>query len=125
MDDEGMTESSPPTPTGGTAFLRRHRVLLLMTTWGVVIAGILRAEPLLAALFGSGHSICGVWGCGPPLSSLLVWHGFIAALTIPAAVWTAVCSPVHAAGVFYELYTRIFENLPISAANSREQSHAA
>ena len=32
---------------------------------------------------------------------------------------------LHAAGVFYELYTRIFENLPISAANSGEQSHAA
>lgn len=32
---------------------------------------------------------------------------------------------LHAAGVFHELYTRIFENLPISAANSGEQSHAA
>ncbi len=32
---------------------------------------------------------------------------------------------LHAADVFYELYTRIFAGLPISAANSKEQSHAA
>ena len=32
---------------------------------------------------------------------------------------------VHAVGVFYELYTRIFEALPLSATSDEEQSHAA
>ena len=32
---------------------------------------------------------------------------------------------LHAVGVFYELYTRIFASLPLSGQSSEEQSHAA
>ncbi len=61
----------------------------LVVAWLTSIVAVLRAEPVLAAVVGSGHSICGPWGCGPPLSSLLVWHGFVAILLVPSAIIAA------------------------------------
>ena len=50
----------------------------------------------VAALFGalqihrvsgwSGHSICGPWGCGPPIEALLSYHGFWLVLLLPAGI---------------------------------------
>lgn len=67
--------------------LRQPTKIVLILLWTAAIVGILHAEPLFASVFGDGHSVCGPWGCGPPLKSLLVWHGFVAVLTIPAAAW--------------------------------------
>ena len=32
---------------------------------------------------------------------------------------------LHAAPIFYELYTRVFEHLPLGAGHEEETSHAA
>ncbi len=75
---------------------------LLVVVWLTSIVAVLRAEPVLAAAVGSGHSICGPWGCGPPLSSLLVWHSFVTILLVPPAIIAAKKRPdfaVHWAGL--------------------------
>lgn len=66
---------------------------LLVVAWLTSIVAVLRADPVLAAVVGSGHSICGPWGCGPPLSSLLVWHGFVTVLLVPSAIIAAKKRP--------------------------------
>ena len=44
-----------------------------IVAWGAAMLGVLslRALPL-----ESEHSICGPWGCGPPVPALLACHGF-------------------------------------------------
>lgn len=73
---------------------QRFRKPLLLFTWALAVAGILHAEPLLAQVVGDGHSVCGFWGCGPPLKSIIVWHGFVACVVVPAAAWLAHAYPV-------------------------------
>jgi hypothetical protein len=73
--------------------VRRPGWLLI---WMLLLGGLLRSEPLWQQVFGAEHSICGVWGCGPPISSLLVWQGSIAVLLIPAAVIMATQFPLLA-----------------------------
>jgi len=34
-----------------------------------------------------GHSICGPWGCGPPISALIGYHGFWLLLMVLPAWW--------------------------------------
>ena len=51
------------------------RVVIGLLVWGAALFGILQ----IGLASGSGlheHSICGPWGCGPPTSALLGWHGF-------------------------------------------------
>lgn len=67
--------------------------LVLLTGWGVLLIGLLNAEPVVARLIDSNHDICGLWGCGPPVSALIVWHSFIAAIGIPAVVGLAIAKP--------------------------------
>ncbi len=62
---------------------------LLAVAWLTSIVAMLRAEPVVEAVVSAGHSICGPWGCGPPLSSLLVWHGFVTILLVPSAMVAA------------------------------------
>jgi hypothetical protein len=62
---------------------------LLVAAWLTVILLVLRAESAISDVVGAGHSICGPWGCGPPLSSLLVWHGFVTILLVPSAIIAA------------------------------------
>ena len=90
------------------SFLQQHRGKIVLTAWGLLIAGILRAEPAAGALSGSGHSICGPWGCGPPLSSLIVWHTFIAAVVVPASVWAAFRYPAFAAAAYRPVVAVVF-----------------
>jgi hypothetical protein len=33
------------------------------------------------------HSLCGPWGCSPPLQALVAMHGFWVLATVPPAVW--------------------------------------
>ena len=74
----------------------KYRTALLLSLWAASVAVILHVEPLLAKISGDGHSICGAWGCGPPLSSLIVWHGFVASVAIPTAVLLAKRYPLLA-----------------------------
>ncbi len=49
------------------------RTIFLFAAWAVALFGSLqvhRWEDLL------GHAICGPWGCGPPLSALIGYHGY-------------------------------------------------
>ena len=89
--DRRPPETALRTGTGATG-----TTLVVVLVWLTGLVGILHAEPAFGKIFGSGHSICGVWGCGPPLSSLLVWHAFVGMVAIPAAVVTAVKFPAEA-----------------------------
>lgn len=74
--------------------LKSKRVpLTLGAGWVATLLGILNAEPVVAMAVGSDHAVCGAWGCGPPLSSLIVWHSFVAGVVIPAAVVLAFAKP--------------------------------
>jgi hypothetical protein len=54
----------------------------------MVWAGSLLAALSIRDLPGDwGHSICGAWGCGPPLQALLAYHlAWLVVLAPPAAV---------------------------------------
>lgn len=58
--------------------------------WATAVLGILKSEPLLKRMIEERHSICGPWGCGPPLTTILVWNGFIASILIPTAILLGV-----------------------------------
>ncbi len=73
--------------------LRRWGLVLL---WMLLLAGVLRSDPLLQKVIGANNSICGVWGCGPPINSILVWQGFIALAIVPTAVIAAKKFPITA-----------------------------
>lgn len=88
---QSSTTPSTPVATGANAW--RWGLLLL---WTLLLAGVLHSEPLLQKVLGANHSICGVWGCGPPITSLLAWHGFVAAAIVPSAVIAAKRSPITA-----------------------------
>ena len=47
-------------------------------------AGLLGVLQIGRVGFGANaHSICGPWGCGPPTSALVAWHGFWLVLAAP------------------------------------------
>ncbi len=51
------------------------RIILALSVWSVALFGVLQVG--LASGHGlHEHSICGPWGCGPPTSALVGWHGF-------------------------------------------------
>jgi len=65
-----------------------YRIAILvtgLTIWGLALFGVLQIG-LLAGAGGHAHgavSICGPWGCGPPVSALVAMHGFWTLLAMP------------------------------------------
>ena len=54
-----------------------------LTGWGLTLAGTLS----IASLPGDwGNSICGAWGCGPPLQALVACHASWVVVLIPAGM---------------------------------------
>lgn len=49
-----------------------HKLLLLLV-WAVAMFTTLQVHRFEGWF---GHAICGPWGCGPPVSALLGYHGF-------------------------------------------------
>ena len=60
------------------------RNLLLLGAWVAVLFGVLQVHHF-ESLFG--HAICGPWGCGPPVSALIGYHGFWLLLMLLPAWW--------------------------------------
>lgn len=69
--------------------MRSLRLYLALATWVVLLFGVLQVGRLAgdhdhAIAHGTGLSICGAWGCGPPVEALIGWHGFwIVFLALP------------------------------------------
>ena len=59
------------------------RNLIWFAAWGVSLFGVLRIRFLEDRW---DHALCGVWGCGPPLSALVSYHGFWLLFILPMAV---------------------------------------
>jgi len=57
--------------------------LLFLPIWLLGLWGSLKIHELDLNL---GHSICGPWGCGPPVEALLGYHAFWLVLTFPVAI---------------------------------------
>lgn len=54
-----------------------------LIVWGVVLTGTLS----VAHWSGDwGHSVCGAWGCGPPLQALVACHSSWLVVLLPIAV---------------------------------------
>ena len=60
------------------------RNLLLLVVWAASLFGVLQVHHF-ESLFG--HAICGPWGCGPPVSALIGYHGFWLLLMLLPAWW--------------------------------------
>lgn len=74
------------------------KLLLLVPSWVLGIWGSLQLHTVDLHL---GHSICGPWGCGPPLEALLGYHTFWTLLLAPAvmaAVWFAPANMLKRVG---------------------------
>ena len=58
------------------------RNLLLLIAWGLAMFGTLQVHHWHDLL---GYSVCGPWGCGPPTTALIGYHGFwLIVLLLPA-----------------------------------------
>jgi hypothetical protein len=66
--------------------------LLASCAWGVCLKWALLLQYLPASTFGQ-HTVCGTWGCGPPLPVLLACHTFWMVLLAPPAVVAAMRFP--------------------------------
>ncbi len=64
--------------------------------WILVWGGALYATLQVHLLEGT-HAICGPWGCGPPVSALVGYHGFWLLLVLPAALIVAKKLPLESA----------------------------
>lgn len=51
--------------------------------WGLVLTGTLSISQWPGDW---GHSVCGAWGCGPPLQALVACHGSWLVLLLPMSV---------------------------------------
>lgn len=59
------------------------RRCLLFSVWGLVLTGSLS----IANWPGDwGHSVCGAWGCGPPLQALVACHLSWLVVLVPSAL---------------------------------------
>jgi len=58
------------------------KLSLFLLGWGGALLGVLQLRHLEL-----GHSLCGRWGCGPPLGALLAMHGFWVVLAAPGVFW--------------------------------------
>jgi hypothetical protein len=68
--------------------------LLASCAWGVCLWWALLLQKLPTSAFGE-HTVCGAWGCGPPLPVLLACHVFWMVLLTPPAFVTALRLPAH------------------------------
>ncbi len=60
--------------------------------WGLILTGTLS----IANLPGDwGHSVCGVWGCGPPLQALVACHASWLVVLVPVAIAAPHMLPVR------------------------------
>lgn len=87
MVPDTMAEAPHPAPqiltlrTGGP----------LVVAWGISVWLVLQLQYLPS---DSLHSICGPWGCGPPLPVLVACHGFwLVILGPPLVAGYCLCSP--------------------------------
>jgi hypothetical protein len=58
--------------------------------YGLTVLGTLPGD-LGHALFG--ESLCGPWGCLPPLQALVAWHLLVVLAFIPLVLWAVRCWP--------------------------------
>lgn len=59
------------------SFIKTTPMLLV---WGAGMYGVLQLGNVESL---NVHGICGPWGCGPPVSALISWHGFWLLLVAP------------------------------------------
>jgi len=70
------------------------RRCLIFSVWGLVLTGTLS----IANWPGDwGHSICGAWGCGPPLQALLACHCSWLVVFVPVALLLTRKVSIHTA----------------------------
>jgi hypothetical protein len=70
---------------------RASRYALDLGIWGILTYAVLGLRNIPMNV---GESLCGVWGCFPPLESLLAYHAFCLMLAVPP-IWLLVrsCMP--------------------------------
>ncbi len=61
------------------------QVTVTLVHWAAAQFGVLQTEQLLHRE-NEAHSNCRPWGCGPPTSALIAWHGFWLVLAIPPSI---------------------------------------
>ena len=59
-----------------------------VASWGIALFATLQLQFLPSSVLGS-CSVCGPWGCGPPLSVLLACHAFWMVLIAPPSLIAA------------------------------------
>ena len=65
---------------------------LTLTVWGLALTATLS----IANWPGDwGHSVCGIWGCGPPLQALVACHASWLVVLVPLATWMLRMLSVH------------------------------
>lgn len=70
---------------------------LLLAAWVVTLRAVLSVSQLPGDW---GHSVCGAWGCGPPLQAIVGCHGsWIVFLAAPAALIVQWATPRRVASV--------------------------
>jgi|GEM_PF-1155245 len=64
--------------------------IVALILWGAALYGVLQIYRLSGVLPAgmTGHTICGPWGCGPPIEALVSYHGFWFVLLLPIG-WLA------------------------------------
>jgi hypothetical protein len=66
--------------------------VVAISLWAAMLYAILQIATLQVAP-DEVHQICGAWGCGPPLQTLVAWHGFCLTLVMgPALAIGRFCS---------------------------------
>jgi len=66
---------------------------ILTAGWGLCLFGVLQIRNLP---LDAGHSVCGPWGCGPPLPPLIAYHGFwLVLFSLPTALVCRNKAPVR------------------------------
>lgn len=63
-----------------TTIIRLGQIIFLPISWAALVLGSLQTKHLVSA---SAQTVCGPWGCGPEISSLVAIH----------AVWLGVIGP--------------------------------
>ena len=56
------------------------KTMSMLLLWGAGLYGVLQVRQVESL---NVHGICGPWGCGPPVSALISWHGFWLLLVAP------------------------------------------
>ncbi|MFQ5731007.1 MAG: hypothetical protein ACE5KM_03520 [Planctomycetaceae bacterium] len=72
-----------------------NRLPLFLVIWVLTMFGALQIRAIPDEAFGSSHSVCGPWGCGPPTKALVTMHAFWFAALLPPVVFAALRWPVR------------------------------